>query len=322
MNKNKPIVSRMEPGAVGEVRVSNRRAPYSSAQLYLNSLGAKSSRDAMRRNIVSLAKIVAPNEEPLSDFWDHVRKHHVDAIMTRLSETQLSHRTQTNYLMALKGICKASWINGTMSSEDYEFVKMVKPPRGASKPRGRALELEELRALFRACGDDEPLKGARDLAILTVLASCGLRRAEVVGLTVRDFDRKAGSLGVVGKGNKYRWMPLHKIAVVAVERWLELSGLQDEEPLFVRIAKGDKLKRVGMTGDAVYKILKKRQADLGLEPLSPHDFRRTFATMTLENSVDLFTLQALMGHASLTTTKHYDLRDESGLRSAVDGLEF
>jgi site-specific recombinase XerD len=75
-----------------------------------------------------------------------------------------------------------------------------------------------------------------------------------------------------------------------------------------------------MTDQAVMAILKKRATNAGIEPFSPHDFRRTFISRLLESGADVLTVSQLAGHADPATTQKYDLRSETAKRQAVDCL--
>jgi len=80
--------------------------------------------------------------------------------------------------------------------------------------------------------------------------------------------------------------------------------------LFVRILKGGEITLLPITDKTVYNIVVRRYKECGLKSLTPHDLRRTFATVLLEQGEDLFIVQDLMDHASIETTKRYDKRGE------------
>ena len=91
-------------------------------------------------------------------------------------------------LCAVRGVAKAAWSLGLMTSEDYTRVAAVKGLRGSRLPSGRALSAGEVTALFDACFDDERAAGRRDAAILALLLGAGLRRAECAGLALSDYN--------------------------------------------------------------------------------------------------------------------------------------
>lgn len=148
--------------------------------------------------------------------------------------------------------------------------------------------------------------GLRDRAILETMYSAGLRVAEVVALSVRDFDRAQGILRVLGKGRKERVAPVGSYAIKALARWLEVRSpdttaeAADQEALF--------LNRFGrrLTTRSIGRMLEKHIATAGLSTqTSPHTLRHSFATHLLDGGADLRAVQELLGHKSLTTTQIY-----------------
>ena len=89
-------------------------------------------------------------------------------------------------------------------------------------------------------------------------------------------------------------------------------------PLFVRFYRYDTITHQPITAQSIYKALSKRCLEAGIEEASPHDLRRTFATNMLNEGIDTITLQRMMGHASLETTKKYDMQGEDAMRLAAD----
>lgn len=77
-----------------------------------------------------------------------------------------------------------------------------------------------------------------------------------------------------------------------------------------------------MTPQVVYHILGQRCTENGIDSCAPHDLRRTFVSMMLDNGEDLITVRDAMGHASVTTTQKYDRRRDERLRKAADKLKF
>lgn len=96
-----------------------------------------------------------------------------------------------------------------MDVESFQHIHAVRNLRGSRLPRGRALPAEEIRQLFVVCETDRSSLGPRDAAMLAVLLGCGLRRSELVGLSLSDVVMNERALKVLGKGNKERlaYMP-------------------------------------------------------------------------------------------------------------------
>ncbi len=166
-----------------------------------------------------------------------------------------------------------------MGDEEYQRICEVKPDSGERLPAGRAAEPGELQALVKVCQADPGAAGARDAAMLAVLYIGGVRRAELAGLDVADYTPDPSALKVrAGKGNKDRVVPLIGSAAAALDDWLALRG-RLPGPLFVPVNRGDRIRTARLASHAIYKILRKRLAQAGVEDLRPHDFRRTFVVI-------------------------------------------
>ncbi len=150
--------------------------------------------------------------------------------------------------------------------------------------------------------------GLRDLAILELLYSCGIRVGELAGLNISSIDPDERLLKVKGKGNKERIVPVGRHALKAIKYYLDASeNLRKKEsghpgggPLFMN-QRGGRL-----STRSVRRILKRYVDECGLSPeISPHSMRHTFATHMLEGGADLRSVQELLGHESLSTTQKY-----------------
>jgi site-specific recombinase XerD len=292
------------------------------AAVYLAGLG-KSSRRTMRRALDAIAGLVSSGQvDALAMNWAGLRFQHTTAIRSRLAETY-KPATANRYLSALRGVLKAAWRLGQMSAEDYRRAADVGTVKGETLPAGRSVSPGELSALMDACALDQSPAGVRDAAMIALLYSCGLRRSELVGLDVDDYDVEAGTLavrckgeGTGPKGGKERLAHVVDGAAAALADWLLLRG-NDQGPLFWPIRKGGHLRCGRLTAQAVYYILKARVAQAGVADLSPHDFRRTFVGDLLDAGADIATVQQPAGHANVTTTARYDRRPEEARRKAA-----
>jgi integrase/recombinase XerC len=149
--------------------------------------------------------------------------------------------------------------------------------------------------------DKRQKRRVRDLAILELLYSSGLRVSELVGLNSNQLDLELGIVRVMGKGRKERIVPVGKKAVEAVKSYLEERGaLEAESPLFVN-ARGGRL-----TVRSVGRLVKEYTRRSGIfRKVSPHTLRHTFATHLLDAGADIREIQEMLGHASLSTTQRY-----------------
>ena len=289
------------------------------AAIYLASL-TKGSRRVQQSALNKLAGLFPGGFDAFSFPWQALRYPHCTAIRTRLAELDYAPQTANRYLSALKGVLREAWRLELMSDRDYHRAIDLKSIKGQKLPAGRALSKEEIAQLLQACLEDESPTGSRDAAMLGILRS-GLRRSEVVGLDIGDLNPSDGALRIRGaKGNKDRIAYLSPKGLELVSGWLKVRGWKDG-PLLLRVSQTKKLIWERLSDQAVYWLLSKRAKQAEIGELSPHDFRRTFAGDLLDNSVDLPTVQKLMGHASHTTTARYDRRGEDTKRRAVQGLD-
>ncbi len=154
--------------------------------------------------------------------------------------------------------------------------------------------------------DRSTFEGTRDAAILELLYSTGIRRAELLGLRIRDIDLKQRTLKVVGKGNKQRIVPFGKQAEASLQKYLCMrADLTDTNalrvlPVFLS-RRGTIIPPTTLT-DIVHKYL---QEVTELTQKSPHVLRHTCATHLLNNGADLRVVKELLGHESLSTTQIY-----------------
>lgn len=293
------------------------RTPDSPVAAYLASL-SRSSADTMYRSLRTVAMEMTNGSatDPTAFDWTMLRRHHVAAIIARMAGKYAPSTTNT-MLAAVKGVLKAAWQMGLMTTDDYYRTVDVPKVKGERTTPGRSVPSGELAALLATCPDTK--QGARDAAIIASLYTCGLRRAELVGLNVEDYRRTddGGRLVVRGKGNKERIVPVVDSAAMTLDDWLGFRG-DDDGPLFV--ADNPRNRGGRLTTTAVYQMLRKRARLAGIPDLSPHDFRRTFVGDLLDAGVDISTVQKLAGHSSVDTTARYDRRDERAKTAAVSRL--
>ena len=154
----------------------------------------------------------------------------------------------------------------------------------------------------------------RDMAIVELMYSSGLRVSETVNINLNDFEEDKSFLRVLGKGSKTRLVPMGRYAVNAINEWLieREKILNNTDALFLN-AKGTRL-----TVRSVQLRLKKMAIKQGLPPIHPHMLRHSFATHMLESSGDLRTIQELLGHSSLSTTQIYTKLDYQHLAKIYD----
>jgi Phage integrase family len=157
----------------------------------------------------------------------------------------------------------------------------------------------------------------RDTALVALAYAGGFRRAELVALDVTDYDREAGRLRVVGKGNKERAVFISNGARDALHAWLRVRG-PAPGPLLLPVDRHGRVLARRLTEQTVYDRLRYLAERAGVAAFSPHDCRRSLAGDLLDAGVDLATVQALLGHASPATTARDDRRGERAVRQAAE----
>ncbi len=229
--------------------------------------------------------------------------------LASLYRSKVSSRTVSRHLVTLRVFFRFAlaedWIR-----EDPTLN--LESPRVWKKLPGY-LTPEQVERLLAAPDLTTPL-GIRDLAMLEVLYSTGLRVSELVSLRLNELDMSMGCARCIGKGNKERLVPVGRKALAAVRRYLAetrpaiLRGRTS--PFLFLSRRGSKLSRVGF-----WKMLKGYGRRAGLPPgLSPHKLRHSFATHLLERGADLRSVQLMLGHADISTTQIYTHVTQERLR--------
>jgi site-specific recombinase XerD len=323
-------VTELEPITYGElVPSAPRRRDQNPYWVYLESLDVGTSKPTMQGCLDHIAQMLGcPDGETFP--WAQLRFQHTAMIRSRLmnsvtiepdgTERRWSPSNINKHLTALRKVMEAAWMLGDMTAEEYHRARKIKSIKGGKRRQaGRNIAKQEVAALLTACLDDGRLRGTRDAAMVAVMQSAGLRRAEVADLKRDGYDPGDRCLNIIGKGNKSREVYLHEVAAVYLGRWLAATR-QITGPMFVPIDRWGKLRTEPMTPRAIALILDERADEAGVPHLGPHDFRRTFAGNLLDNGVDLARVQQLMGHASPVTTADYDRRPGRERKAAIDTL--
>jgi site-specific recombinase XerD len=197
--------------------------------------------------------------------------------------------------------------------DDNPAADAILPKIG--RPLPKAMRGDEVAKVFtiKLAGQSE-LQRRRDRALLQCLWSCGVRRAELVGLDLNDVDLDGRQLRVIkGKGNKDRYVPMTPEAAAAMRAYLEVRPRVTVPAFFV--GRGDRR----LSAPAVYKIVRTYMELAGItEYASPHTWRHTVATLMRERGADLLFLKEFLGHESTATTEIYTKLARGRLRAEFD----
>jgi integrase/recombinase XerD len=231
----------------------------------------------------------------------------------RLREEGLSARSVARAVHALRGFFRFAVREGRLEIDPMENLRA---PR-AFTALPRYLTPAQVEALLAAPDVATPL-GVRDRAILEVLYATGLRVTELVGLRPGDVDLEVGILTTMGKGRKERLVPLGAEARRWVRRYLDevrpaVAPRRSAPELFLS-DRGGRLSGMGLWG-----IVRRHAVGARVEAkLTPHVLRHSFATHLLERGADLRALQAMLGHADISTTQIYTHITRERLRKVYD----
>ena len=188
------------------------------------------------------------------------------------------------------------------------------PSPKASRRLPQTLDVDQMARLLALKPGDA--LAARDLALMELLYSSGLRLAELTSLRLKDLDLASASVRVLGKGRKERICPVGSKAIAALRLWLAQRG--------ALVRSGVDSVFIGRHGGplgtrAVQLRVAARARAQGLaQPVHPHLFRHSFATHLLESSRDLRGVQELLGHANISTTQVYTHLDFQHLARTYD----
>lgn len=210
-----------------------------------------------------------------------------------------STKTVARRIAAIRAYVKYLAVEGIDKSKDIELLDRPKPSRDLPKLLSRA-QIEKLLA--------SPAPGVfydRDVAILELLYASGLRASEICELALRDTNLTVGAVRVIGKGRKERIVPMGKLAIAALGRYLattrpRLDKGWGKDRVFLSRT-GRPLERV-----ALWQIISRAAKASGiLNEVHPHVLRHCFASHLVEGGADLRVVQELLGHADIATTQVY-----------------
>ncbi len=291
-----------------------------AAMLYLLTLGTRQSRDKMRRILNDVARQFGYADLTTAD-WGRLRSVDVLAVKAAMEQQDKAPATINLVLSALKGVVRQAWSIGQISDHDARVIEAIRGARGSRIGRrdGRALELAETSRLLQICGDN--FKGARDALILALGVSCGLRRTEIASILLKKIDREGRTIRILGKGNKERIIYPSEHVWSLLEDWLEIRGKDGCRELFCTVRKAGHIDvTTPITGNTVYKVLRRLGLEAGIDGFTPHDLRRTFATRMFEAGADTNVVRQAMGHSSIATTQRYDKRSDGIVRKFASNI--
>lgn len=267
---------------------------------------AKNSLESYKRD---LAKLRAWTEKNGFDLPNLTRQELREWLID-LGGTKLSENSKHRLISAMRGFYKFLMIDGHITKNPAEDLDS--PQKGFYLPK--FLNQAEIEMLL-AAPDVSTETGLRDRAILELMYACGLRVSEAVDLKLPDVDLDAGVLTCTGKGSKTRRVPVGASAVEWLKSYFAIRRKKENieiRNLFVTPA-GKPLTR-----QAIYLFIKEYSEKCGLEDVSPHTLRHSFATHLVQNSADIRSVQQMLGHADISTTQIYTHMTDAHLKKSYE----
>ncbi|HKO25237.1 MAG TPA: site-specific tyrosine recombinase XerD [Chloroflexota bacterium] len=234
------------------------------------------------------------------------------AFLLHLHEREYAPSTVARKVAAVKSfyhfLHRQGWI-------DVDPTASIDSPH-VSKYVPKAASVDEIDRLLAQLDDSSPTT-VRDKAMLELLYATGMRVTELVSLDLEHVDFENNSVRCAGKGGRVREIPFHDGARDSLTRYIEegrpkLVGVHDSPALFLN-HHGERLTRQGF-----WLIIKGYAKQAGIEKITPHTLRHSFATHLLNNGADLRAVQELLGHSCIATTQIYTHVTEAHVRDVYD----
>ncbi len=221
--------------------------------------------------------------------------------LAQLDARGVSKQTMARKVAALRSFYKYLVKRGRQAENPALSIRIPK----LEKRLPVFLSIEEVERLLRA-PDVTTFIGARDVGILELLYSAGLRTFELVGLNNEEIDLERRTLRTRGKGGKERINPVGSYAVKAISRYLHLKDTHPDRMRFDRDALFLNFRGQRLTTRSIRRLLGTYAKKAVLSPeVTPHTLRHSFATHLLQRGADLRVVQELLGHENISTTQIY-----------------
>jgi len=238
-----------------------------------------------------------------------IKQKHIRGFIRELADIHLSASSISRVFSSIRSY--HSFLNAEhwMENNPSQLLEAPKLPRKLPE----VLTVQEVDDILDAIDESSAL-AMRDLALLEILYSAGLRVSEACNLNLTGLLLDSEMIRVFGKGSKERLVPIGKSAMQRLDDYLhfdrpELARKRETKGIVFLSQNGRPLTRM-----TVYNILKKWSLAAGItKKISPHTFRHSFATHLLEGGADLRAVQEMLGHADISSTQIYTHLDKEYL---------
>ena len=233
------------------------------------------------------------------DSFDMLTEEICSSWIADLFQQNVSARSIQRHISSAKGFFEYAQKNTLINSSPFELINSPKSPNYLPN----VLSPEDVEQLLNF--KPKNIQETRDMAIVELIYSSGLRVSEAANVDLNDFEESGNFLRVLGKGSKTRLVPVGRFAQSAIDKWIKerkkISTI--DGALFVNLRGGR------ISTRSIQERIKTLALMQGLPPVNPHMLRHSFATHLLESSGDLRSIQELLGHSSLSTTQIYTRLD-------------
>jgi integrase/recombinase XerD len=266
---------------------------------------ARHTLESYRRDLARLDRWASKAGKPIAELTrPDLRKW-----IANLSREGLAPTSVARAVSAARGFFKFLMLDGHIKFHPAEDLDT--PQKFSYLPK--FLTEDEIDRLF-ATPDISTAEGIRDRAMLELMYAAGLRVSELVNLKQAEVDLHSGVVNCHGKGSKERRVPVGKSAIHWLQQYASVKAGYGKSPypnLFLHRGKP-------LTRQLAWTMIKTYAEKIGLEHVSPHTLRHSFATHLLQHGADSRSVQALLGHSDISTTQIYTHITDRHLRAAYD----
>ena len=257
---------------------------------------SKNTTSSYQRDLNKLSKFL---EISGINSFNELTEEICSAWIADLFQHNVGARSIQRHISSAKGFFNYLKKSGLITNSPFDLINSPKSPSHLPS----ILSPEEVSQLLNF--KPKNVQEKRDIAIIELIYSSGLRVSEAVNANLDDFEDNKNFLRVLGKGSKTRLVPVGRYARQAIDEWIgERKKLSTKDnSLFVNL----RGKRISVR--SVQEKIRNIAIMQGLPPVNPHMLRHSFATHLLESSGDLRSIQELLGHSSLSTTQIYTRLD-------------